>query len=92
MSRRPTSKKKAVILLSVLALGFILTQTPLGAFILASPWWVYGVVAGIIVSGYLAVKYTLEDQQHEQEWIETEGNVYMERLEKERQRRQMEQG
>ncbi|OIJ11904.1 SigE-dependent sporulation protein [Anaerobacillus arseniciselenatis] len=51
----------------------------------ASPWWVYIVVGGIIVSGYLSYKYTKEDKQIEDRWIEQEGEVFMEPIRKRRQ-------
>ncbi|KMJ55001.1 hypothetical protein AB685_29565 [Bacillus sp. LL01] len=59
----------------------------MGAALLASPWWVYFVIAGILLSGYLSVKYSKEEREFEQEWIEKEGNVYMERLAEEKARR-----
>ncbi|MBP3951458.1 sporulation YhaL family protein [Bacillus suaedae] len=90
MKRGYKNKKLALGLLMILVLGFIVTQTSLGSLLISSPWWVYFVLAGIVASGYLAVKYTLEDHESEQEWIEQEGNVYMERLEKERQQRHVE--
>ncbi|MDT8862029.1 sporulation YhaL family protein [Alkalihalobacillus sp. MEB130] len=91
MKKKP-SKRFAFILLAILAVGFLLTQTALGTFLLSSPWWVYFVVAGIVLSGYLAVKYSLEDKRTEQEWIENEGNIYMQRLEEERERRKISKG
>ncbi|WP_084031606.1 sporulation YhaL family protein [Anaerobacillus arseniciselenatis] len=59
--------------------------TPIGAIVAASPWWVYIVVGGIIVSGYLSYKYTKEDKQIEDRWIEQEGEVFMEPIRKRRQ-------
>ncbi|GAE25881.1 putative uncharacterized protein YhaL [Halalkalibacter wakoensis JCM 9140] len=82
-------KRFAFILLTILVAGALVTQTAFGAFLLSSPWWVYFVLAGIVLSGYLSVKYSLEDKRTEQEWIENEGNIYMKRLEEERERRKM---
>ncbi|KHF42053.1 hypothetical protein LQ50_01850 [Halalkalibacter okhensis] len=70
----------------------MLTQTAVGAVLLSSPWWVYFVLAGILLSGYLSIKYSLEDKRTEQEWIENEGNIYMQRLEEERERRKISKG
>ncbi|WP_070808101.1 sporulation YhaL family protein [Halalkalibacter okhensis] len=91
MKNKP-SKRFALILLAILAFGFILTQTAVGAVLLSSPWWVYFVLAGILLSGYLSIKYSLEDKRTEQEWIENEGNIYMQRLEEERERRKISKG
>ncbi|MFC0561779.1 sporulation YhaL family protein [Halalkalibacter alkalisediminis] len=89
MKNKPSSKRLALFLLATLAVGFILTQTTVGNVLLSSPWWVYFVLAGIVYSGYLSVKYTLEDKRTEQEWIENEGNVYIARMEEEKERRGM---
>lgn len=82
-----SNKRLALVLLMVLVSGVILTQTSLGYFILTSPWWVFVVIIGIIMSGYLAIKYSLEEKRLEDEWIESEGNVYIRRMEEERERR-----
>ncbi|WP_289623511.1 sporulation YhaL family protein [Alkalihalobacillus deserti] len=87
MKDKQSSKRLALFLLAILAVGFILTQTTVGNVLLSSPWWVYFVLAGIIFSGYLSVKYALEDKRMEQEWIENEGNIYMSRMEEEKERR-----
>jgi Na+/glutamate symporter len=52
------------------------------------PVWVFAVVAGIIVSAIMAIKSGKEDRKVEMELIEREGEVYMERLEKEKEKRQ----
>ncbi|MDV2686267.1 sporulation YhaL family protein [Alkalihalophilus lindianensis] len=87
MDKRQKNQRLALILLIILAALFVLTQTAIGAALLASPWWVYFVIAGILLSGYLSVKYSKEEREFEQEWIEKEGNVYMERLAEEKARR-----
>ncbi|WP_066367970.1 sporulation YhaL family protein [Neobacillus fumarioli] len=51
------------------------------------PIWVYAVVAGIVISAIMAIKTGREERQLELETIEREGEVYMERLEKERELR-----
>ncbi len=51
---------------------------------MAIPIWVYFVAAGIIISAYMAFKTGKEERKVELEWIEREGEVYMKRLESER--------
>jgi hypothetical protein len=51
---------------------------------MAIPIWVYFVAAGIIISAYMAFKTGKEERKMELEWIEREGEVYMKRLETER--------
>lgn len=51
------------------------------------PVWVYFVVAGIMISAYMAIKTGKEERKLEQEFIEREGEIYMERLEKEKEQR-----
>lgn len=82
-------KRFATYLLLILALGFLVTQTTIGTILLASPWWVYLVLIGIFLSGYLSFKYSLEDKQVEKEWIEQEGNVYIERIQQEKEAREV---
>ncbi|MDQ0205309.1 sporulation YhaL family protein [Alkalicoccobacillus murimartini] len=74
-------QRLAIVFLAVLVLIFITTQTSLLAILAKDPWWVYVVMLGVIVSGYLSIKYLLEDRRQEQAWIEQEGHVFMERLE-----------
>ncbi|MDQ0224269.1 sporulation YhaL family protein [Metabacillus niabensis] len=51
------------------------------------PWWIYVCIIGILVSGYMAFKTAREDKKVDQEFIEKEGQVFLERIEQERQRR-----
>ncbi|MFC0473697.1 sporulation YhaL family protein [Halalkalibacter kiskunsagensis] len=92
MKSKPNNKRIALILLAILVVAFLLTQTAVGGILLSSPWWVYFVLAGIVLSGYLSVKYSVEDKHMEQEWIENEGNIYMERIEQEKERRKTTRG
>ena len=50
------------------------------------PWWVYLVIVGIVLSGYM-VLYTSKKQEMDNEFIEKEGEVYMKRLAEEREKR-----
>ncbi|GAA3330074.1 sporulation YhaL family protein [Ectobacillus funiculus] len=55
------------------------------------PWWVYVVIIGIIVSGYMVLYTSKKEQDLDQEFIEREGNMYMQRIKEERERRAQEQ-
>ena len=74
-------QRLAIGFLAGLVLVFVATQTSMLSIVMQEPWWVYAVILGILVSGYLSIKYLLEDKRQEQAWIEQEGHVYMERLE-----------
>ncbi|PLR89951.1 sporulation YhaL family protein [Bacillus sp. T33-2] len=52
------------------------------------PIWVFAVAAGILISAYMAVKTGKEERQLEMESIEREGEIYIKRLEREREERQ----
>ena len=49
--------------------------------------WVYFVAAGIVVSAYMAVTTGGEEKKVEQDSIEREGEIYMKRLEREKEDR-----
>ncbi|GIN84109.1 hypothetical protein J6TS2_04950 [Heyndrickxia sporothermodurans] len=51
------------------------------------PIWIYFVIAGIAISAFMAVKTSREDRMLEQEWIEKEGEEYIERMEEEKEKR-----
>jgi rRNA processing protein Gar1 len=51
------------------------------------PWWIYLVLAGIVFSAYMMIKTAKEDQEVDTEFIEKEGEIYIERMEAERARR-----
>jgi len=48
------------------------------------PIWVYFVVAGIMISAYMALRTGREEREEEMQSIEREGEIYMKRLERER--------
>lgn len=48
------------------------------------PFWIYFVVMGIFLSAYMVVRTGKEEKLMEDEIIEREGDVYMKRLEQER--------
>ena len=51
------------------------------------PIWIYAVAAGVFISAFMAVKTAREERVQEREWIEKEGEVYLERMEEEKERR-----
>ncbi|MDG4656747.1 sporulation YhaL family protein [Ectobacillus antri] len=50
-------------------------------------WWVYLVMIGIVVSGYMVLHTAKKEEEMDQEFIEREGEVYMKRLRAEQERR-----
>jgi hypothetical protein len=58
---------------------------------LTLPWWIYLVVGGIGVSGIMMVKTSQRDREMQQFYIEREGQVFIERIKYEKERRQQEQ-
>lgn len=54
------------------------------------PIWVYAVVVGIVVSALMAIKTGREERLLEMENIEKEGEIYITRLEREKERRECE--
>ncbi|WP_082193306.1 sporulation YhaL family protein [Bacillus rubiinfantis] len=48
------------------------------------PIWIYFVMAGIIISAFMAIKTGREERLMEMENIEQEGEIYMKRLEQEK--------
>ncbi|MCJ8005897.1 sporulation YhaL family protein [Lederbergia wuyishanensis] len=54
---------------------------------LSLPIWVYLVILGIFSSAFMALKTAKEDKEIETEWIEKEGQVYIDRMEQEKERR-----
>lgn len=56
--------------------------------ILGVPWWVFITILLIFLSGYMAFRAIRAEQKLEQQFIEEEGNKYMERMEAERKNRE----
>ncbi|RFU62265.1 sporulation YhaL family protein [Bacillus sp. V59.32b] len=58
------------------------------------PIWIWAVLAGIIVSAVMAVRTARQEREVEDEFIEQEGQKYIERMkeEKERKKNDMQQG
>jgi hypothetical protein len=51
------------------------------------PFWVYLVVMGIFFSGFMAIRTGQKEREIDDMYIEKEGQVYMERIEVEREKR-----
>lgn len=54
---------------------------------LTLPIWIYLVFAGIIFSGIMTIKSSKEEEKVDQQFIEKEGEVYIKRMEEEREKR-----
>lgn len=52
--------------------------------VLGVPWWVFITILLIFLSGYMAFRAIRAEQKLEQQFIEKEGNKYMERIEAEK--------
>lgn len=52
------------------------------------PMWVYAVAIGIIISAVMALKTGREERDVELDFIEKEGEIFMQRLEQEREKRE----
>jgi len=55
---------------------------------LTIPIWIYAVVVGIVISALMAIKTGREERQLELEEIESEGEIYIKRLEREKELRE----
>ena len=51
------------------------------------PVFTWFIVAGIFISAYMTIKSIREEREVDQEWIEQEGNVYIERMNEEKKRK-----
>ncbi|HLS09772.1 sporulation YhaL family protein [Lentibacillus sp.] len=56
--------------------------------ILGVPWWVFMMILFIFVSGYMAFRAMRAERKLEQQYIEQEGKIYLDRIEKERREKQ----
>ncbi|ASK60874.1 SigE-dependent sporulation protein [Virgibacillus phasianinus] len=52
--------------------------------IIGVPWWVFMLILCIFLSGYMAYRAMRAERRLEQQFIEREGKVYIDRMEKER--------
>lgn len=54
---------------------------------LTLPFWVYLVVMGIFFSGFMAIRTGQKEREIDDVYIEKEGQIYMQRMEVEREKR-----
>lgn len=83
--------KKAAWLLGsllLLVIAFAARNFQPSVLLEAGPWWVYFLLVGVLYSGYMALKYYMEDKQVDKEFIAREGEVFIHRMNEERQRNQ----
>lgn len=52
------------------------------------PWWIYLVIVFILFSGYMSLRAMRAEKRLEQQYIEQQGEIYMERIRQERMKRQ----
>ncbi|MCO7124945.1 sporulation YhaL family protein [Sporolactobacillus shoreicorticis] len=83
--------KRSLFVVSVLFILFLMQQfgmiDPVINMLEGVTWWVYLVVAGIIFSGYQAFNLSKQEKEVDEEWVEQQGNVYMKRMDAEKERR-----
>jgi hypothetical protein len=51
------------------------------------PFWIWFVVAGIVVSAYMTIRTNREEKEMETKEAEQEGLIYLERMEEEKEKR-----
>ncbi|MFC7372866.1 sporulation YhaL family protein [Fictibacillus iocasae] len=66
----------------ILITAFVLKEYsgPVEALFNTTPWWMYFVLGGIILSAYRSYTAFSFDREEEMKLIEEEGKVYMERI------------
>lgn len=52
------------------------------------PWWVFAMIVFIFLSGYMAFRAMYAEKKLDEQYIEQEGKIYMDRIEAERQLRE----
>ncbi|WP_269409731.1 sporulation YhaL family protein [Lentibacillus daqui] len=56
--------------------------------IVGVPWWVFMLILFIFLSGYMSFRAMRAEKKLDQQFIEQQGNVYLERMREERQKRE----
>lgn len=51
------------------------------------PWWIYVLIFFIFFSAYMSYRAMRAEQELEQQYIEKEGEIYIQRIRKEREKR-----
>jgi len=52
------------------------------------PIWMYAVVIGIFISGFMVIYTSRQEKEIDQEFIEKEGEIYLQRIKEEKERRE----
>ncbi|MEN2767724.1 sporulation YhaL family protein [Ornithinibacillus xuwenensis] len=55
--------------------------------IFGMPWWIFVLILFIFFSGYMAFRAMRAEKELEKHYIERDGQVYMKRIEEEREQR-----
>jgi hypothetical protein len=55
--------------------------------LIGMPWWGYILLFGILFSGYMVLRTTIEERRMDENWIEQQGDVYIQRMNKEKEKR-----
>ncbi|MEB1807983.1 MAG: sporulation YhaL family protein [Bacillaceae bacterium] len=78
-----------IVLVCIGLLLFLVSGLDFSSVVLLNvePWWMYIVILGIIISAYYFIKHSLEDKKVDDEFIEKEGQVFMERIQEDREKR-----
>ncbi len=50
----------------------------------STPWWIYLALIGVVFSAYMIVRTSKEERQVEESYIEKEGEIFIERMNTER--------
>ena len=53
------------------------------------PFWIWLVVAGIVISAYMTIRTNREEKEMELREAEQEGDIYIKRMEEEREKRKL---
>ncbi|TRM11834.1 SigE-dependent sporulation protein [Lentibacillus cibarius] len=60
--------------------------------IFGMPWWVFMIILFIFLTGYMAFRAMRAERKLENHYIEQEGQVYIDRIEQEREQRRKQKG
>ncbi|WP_051291381.1 MULTISPECIES: sporulation YhaL family protein [Fictibacillus] len=83
-------KRYGTLLLGVVLVALFFLKAyinPLEQFFAITPWWVYIVFAGILLSGYMSYTIRVKEVREEERLIEQEGEIYMRRIAEAREKR-----
>ncbi|WP_100488938.1 sporulation YhaL family protein [Sporolactobacillus pectinivorans] len=83
--------KRSLYAVALLFLLFMMQQfgmiDPIISKLESVPWWIYLIIAGILFSGYQAFSLSRQDKEIDEEWNEQQGNVFIKRMNAEKEKR-----